>query len=125
MGISGFFRTEAFYDYNPEIGLNFYERQLFAFSIVFFMFRMVRFVLYAVLAFLSVLTLIALFKLNWQFIVQQAVPSFAVIAVFLLATHFMAGYRAYLAERVQKMRQLINSREMDDGDFRPEDVDWT
>jgi uncharacterized BrkB/YihY/UPF0761 family membrane protein len=122
MGISGFFRTEAFYDYNPDRGLKFYERQLFSFNIMFLMFRLV---VYAVLALLSLATLIALFNLRWQFIIQQAVPSFAIIAVFLLAVRFMAKYRAYLAERVQKMRELMKSGEMDNGDFPPEDVDWT
>ena len=37
----------------------------------------------------------------------------------------MGKYRAYLAERGQKVRELMKSGEMDNGDFRPEDVDWT
>lgn len=122
MGIGSLFRTEAYYDYNPGRGLKFYERQSFSFNIMFSGFR---FVVYCTLVLLSLATAIAVFNRRWQFFVEQAVPSLAILAVFLIADQFMAKYRAYLSERTHKMRELMKSGEMDDGNFRPEDVDWT
>jgi len=122
MGIGGFFRTPAYYEYHPEKGVRYYRTQVLGAMFGLYLVRFMAVVISAVL----LIGLVGLFvRKDWHALAAQGLVPAIIFLLLVVAAKEMASYPAFLVQKLEQMHGLIEQGADRDDGFRPEDVDWT